>query len=444
MSRDGKIERMSTFGSESELLESASESMESFKTKVQSILSAFFEASDLEACVGDIVTLDCKAYDDELFVLAVQKTLDSRAAEAANLLRSFIMAYYGPYEKPCTSMIRGIEMLLTTWEDLMVDVPNVLPFLIELMFFAMENKFLGEDFLHKIPEKLVKSLAEGELRTTIEGGLEYLGEFKQKSKAVLEEYFDGPSVDEIRIFLETEKVNCYHHEFVRIALIDCLRRRTEPDQDILKAVTLLSELKEQVVLSSDECEWGFLRFLGSLNDLAIDCPKYEPFAADLTGQLLTNNVISSLVVNRCRQLEVGGAAGATLLGRVRRDLPEFYRKSVRGYDFKREVRLLITEFFDSGDKTEAKRILQEFSMTHAMRAEFVRKLVYFAMERSMLDGERAMMLLSFLKKHEELTAEDIRDGFCQLEEMIPELELDLPHVKNQFQTLVNEYPLLVE
>jgi hypothetical protein len=63
---------------------------------------------------------------------------------------------------------------------------------------------------------------------------------------------------------------------------------------------------------------------------------------------------------------------------------------------------------------------------------------------SVEDGQEGMKLLSFLMKHEELTEEDVKRGFEDLEAMLPDLQLDLPQLGEQYQFLRDSFQLVEE
>jgi len=448
---------MGSFGSEEELLDYAQDSLQDFQSNVKPIWSEYLESGEVLVCVNRILDLECEAYDDELFVMAVNKTLDSANDLAATLLQNFLRTYYGNEdeessrprknntERKLASYIRGLEKLLTSWESISVDVPHALPFLVQLIFWSVENHFANKSFLYRMPEKLVAALPEGELKASLEESLKNLAPFKTESRKALKEYFlNSNSIDEVKQFLAEQDLPQFHLEFVRLVMQLGIQEHVNSKQDIDNGINLLGDLLDQNVIQDDDLNWGLLRFLGSAEDMQIDNPKFQPKASELIGQLLSNDLISSAFVHRCRLLRIGGAVGLEILTKVGRDFPEHYRKAARGRDFKREVRIMLLEFYDSKDAGETKRILQELSMTEAMRAEFVRKVIYFGLESSVEDGEEGMKLLSFLMKHEELKEEDVKRGFEELEAMLPDLKLDLPQLGEQYQFLRDSFQLIEE
>jgi len=448
---------MGSFGSEEELLDYAEDSLQEFQRNVKEIWTEYLSSGEVLTCINRILDLDCEAYDDELFVLAVNKTLDSSNDLAATLLQNFLRTYYSDdddessrtrknsLERRRTSFIRGLEKLLTSWESMVVDVPHALPFLVQLIYWSVDNGFAHESFLYRMPEKLVAALPAGDLKTSLENTLKDLAPFKTAARKALKEfYLNSNSVEEVQRFLAEQDLPHFHLEFVRLAMMLAIQEHVDSKTDIDNGVNLLGDLLDQNVIAEDDINWGFLRFLGSAEDMEIDNPKFQPKASDLTGQLLSNDLLSSAFVHRCRLLRIGGATGLEILTKVGRDFPEHYRKSARGRDFKREVRTMLLEFYDSKDAGETKRILQELSMTKQMSAEFVRKVIYFGLERSVEDGQEGMKLLSFLMKHEELTEEDVKRGFEELEAMLPDLQLDLPQLGEQYQFLRDSFQLVEE
>jgi len=449
---------MGSFGYDEELLDYAEGvSPADFKAKVNVIFSEYLESGEVLVCIRRILDLDCEAYDDELAVIAIHKTLDSANDLAATLLQGFMQNYYLDndaevawqkklsIDRKRTAFVRGIEKILSSWESLVVDVPHCLPFLVQLIFWSVEKGLCHRSTLSRMPEKLVAQMPEGNLRDTLEDILKDLPEFKKECRRALKEFFGSSnSVEEIIHFLTEQGRPQFHHEFVRLTFAEAITQRVTSDTDIQNAVHLLGELLDAQLLVEDDLNWGFLRFLGSCEDLIHDCPQLHSKASEICGQLLSSDLLSSAFVYRCRLLRIGQANGADILTKVARDFPEHYRKSARGGAFKKELRTMIIEFYDSSDPQETKRILQELSMNNAMRAEFVRKLIFFGLERSLDDGKEGMRLLSYLMKHEELTEADVKNGFEELEAMLPDLGLDLPHLAEHYQHLRDQFQLVEE
>merc|ERR1712151_281605 len=136
-------------------------------------------------------------------------------------------------------------------------------------------------------------------------------------------------------------------------------------------------------------------------------------------------------------LRMGGVHGRQVLEEVEKKFPEFARRGLGEKDFKAELRQTILEYFDSNDKDEVRRVVQELQPLGDERAgELVRKLCIFAMERSGYECELAIELLASLRKDEEIDCTQLSQGFDQIYARMDDLILDVPDAPEMLQSFV--------
>eukprot|EP00928_Gymnodinium_smaydae_P024815 TRINITY_DN1996_c1_g3_i1.p3 TRINITY_DN1996_c1_g3~~TRINITY_DN1996_c1_g3_i1.p3 ORF type:complete len:116 (-),score=29.51 TRINITY_DN1996_c1_g3_i1:93-440(-) len=100
---------------------------------------------------------------------------------------------------------------------------------------------------------------------------------------------------------------------------------------------------------------------------------------------------------------------------------------------------MILEYFDSGGEAEFGRCVSELApLSRAQSAEIVRKILCQAMERNAPANEKAIELLVWLCRHEELDCESIEAGFEEMYSRMDDIKLDVPDAPARTQSFVNE------
>ncbi|CAL1157467.1 unnamed protein product [Cladocopium goreaui] len=100
---------------------------------------------------------------------------------------------------------------------------------------------------------------------------------------------------------------------------------------------------------------------------------------------------------------------------------------------------MILEYFNSGDQAEFGRCIRELTpLSPAQSAELVRKIIVFAMERTVKECELSLALLVWVIRHEELTPKDIENGFDDMYRHMPDIQLDVPDADQMARTFVVE------
>merc|ERR1719409_1678005 len=100
---------------------------------------------------------------------------------------------------------------------------------------------------------------------------------------------------------------------------------------------------------------------------------------------------------------------------------------------------MIVEYFDSGDTAEFGRCVQDLAPLGTQRsAELVRKLLVLSMERSVSCRDKAMDLLTYLCRTEELSQNEVERGFTDMFGHLPDFVKDVPAAHQLTGELVQE------
>jgi len=440
--------RTSSFGEDEEL---ASElppdwTLRKFQKEVKSVLTEYFISllADEATCRVRELLAACPSEADELAVLAIRSGLErDGAAQLATVELLCGLNKASMLDGP--ALIRSFEKLFCTWEDIAIDVPKAPTALLGILEGCVVGGIVGRELLTKLPESLL-SAGLGEAASSVLPGLAgslaqvaaELREFKRQATRSLQEYFTSHNADEVATFLGELSMQPYHHEFVKkVITMSFAQSNEEAAREV--AIVLLTRLSATEVISKDDLQWGVTRLLGQLDDLELDCPRCVELATELCTCLIADELVSAPFLRRCRLLRIGGAAGLRVLDGTQRRTPEYSKKCLGAAQFKRELHTMILEYFDSGDEAEFGRCVRELApLFPDQSAELIRKVMIFAMERSACDCARALRLLIWLCRHEELSHEAMELGFNALYTGMPDLLLDVPNAQDIAQSFVEE------
>jgi hypothetical protein len=438
------LARSSSFGEESELQSELPShwTLPQFQEKVKHPIAECFVTQETKEAVDRLQELlkDCP-FPDELIVTAVRKAFEV-APDKQPVIPKLLCALHKDGSLNSASLIRGFEKLICTWEDAAIDSPKAPKVLVNTLWSCIEGFALEEIMLSKIPESLINAsleqLDDEKLKEKLVQVKEKLQQFKKKISHPVKDYFVNLNVTEVQKHLLEMGMPEYHHEFVK-KVITASFTGSEPDQMRDPALNLLCHLFRTGVLVKDDLQWGLTRLLGQLDDLHLDCPRVVPLCIDFLSAMVVDELLSAPFLRRCCLLRVGGVSGLSVLDGAQRKIPVYWKKQLGTAQFKREVHTMILEYFNSEDCEEVGRLVRELSpMTLEQSAEFVRKLMTFAMERSGKECELALQLLIWLCRHEEIDDNAIEQGFDDLYERMEDLLLDVPDAREMSRSFVTE------
>jgi len=300
---------------------------------------------------------------------------------------------------------------------------------------------VNRNLLTKLPENLLNAGlrdAQPEVVEMLKGIAAELKHFKSESTRSLEEYFVALAVAEVETCLTELNMRAYQHEFVKKAIILSF---SQPNLDSSREVVLdlLSQLTTNGTLSKDDLQWGMTRLLGQLDDLALDCPRAVELAVETCSRMVADELLSVPFLRRCRLLRIGGTTGLKVIDSTQRRTPEYSKRHLTTSEFKRELKTIILEYFNSGDQAEVGRCISELSpLSAGQSAEVIRKIMTLAMESSGSDCELALKLIVWLCRQEELDDDAVENGFDEMYQCMPDVLLDVPDARDMARSFVVE------
>lgn len=102
---------------------------------------------------------------------------------------------------------------------------------------------------------------------------------------------------------------------------------------------------------------------------------------------------------------------------------------------KQDVKLLVQEYFISGDKEEALRCIHELDVPH-FHHEVVKCALIEGIEASSEEAlDKAMELIKYLVQHSAVGEEQVKMGFQRVRDRLGDLTLDTPTAPAKFEKL---------
>jgi programmed cell death protein 4 len=262
-------------------------------------------------------------------------------------------------------------------------------------------------------------------------------EFKTIVTKRIQELFVSEDVSDFVDNIADLKAPALNFEVVRRLITVAIERNSRECELASRA---LARLSEEEVLSVDDMAQGFERVFQLADDLELDTPQAKDFISRFLARavadecippsFLTDKYIETLggvIVQRAKSL-LSISHAAARLSRVwgpsalvqSDDDDEGYVSVLKG-----EIKLLLTEYLNSGDIDEAVVCVKRLDAPH-YHHELVKRAVVFA-----LDGkqrQRAMMstLIYELFLRGVLSSVQVALGFRRLAEEVEDLELDTP------------------
>lgn len=437
--------KMSSFGDDEELAEELppNRTLQRFQEDAKSILKEYFVSLALDDTVVSVQELlaSCPSEADELGVVAMKIAVD-REKDTSRAVVTLFDALSRSNVLDRSALIRSFEKIFCTLEDLKIDCPHAEKGVLEIIQGCMEAGCVETKLLTKLPETLLRAgVEEGtqdDFHAMLSKTISELKTFKHAAGRCIEEYFVTSNAEEVGTVLQELGMCTYHHEFVKKAVTMSFSQSSElaGREEVLH---LLTTLTSEGILTKDDIQWGTTRLLGQVSDLSLDYPRCSEMLTEVIIRLLTDELVSVPFLRRCRLLRIGDGAGLKVLEAVQRRTPEYSKKQLSTAAFKKEIQNMILEYFNSGDQAEFGRCIRELTpLSPAQSAELVRKIMVFAMERTVKECELSLALLVWVIRHEELTPKDIENGFDDMYRHMPDIQLDVPDADQMARTFVVE------
>ncbi|KAF4726475.1 Programmed cell death protein 4 [Perkinsus olseni] len=447
-------------------IEEAKLSLPEFQKKLSGILHDYFASKDATAAVDEIKDLDCSMYHDELVYRTIKIALDHEES-CQGLASSLLTLLYSAHVVTQSQNQRAFEKLIEVWEDLSIDVPNAPEQILKFLDCALCDGIVADNFVTRLPENLLRKIRDADASEFIDvyEQLDELKTFKEHAKAILVDYFashGGGGAEEVgQSLLALEKPGM-HHEFVRSALQLSFDRDVRTRAEVIQ---LLADLRDKRVLTDDDLTLGFGRMLGSLEDFTLDCPGAPDMLSGLIVQAVVEELLPPAFLKNSLRLRTGNDVGINCvrhaisvldservwrqrherhgrfnlagspcsaddddLGRSNKNKVEFAALEEEGIKkWKQELRNAIIEYFCSADGDEFCRLAAEWDMSSEQAAIIVKYILIMAMERT---GEQCLMAADLLCHcvlvREELSKDDIVNGFKLIMSNISDVKLDIP------------------
>lgn len=423
-----------------------------FQKQMTYLAKEFFCARDVPGMMASIKALGCSSFHDELVAILLRASLDRNEPERAAVV-TLLGALATEGLLSTAQAVRGFEKLVLSWDDIQLDVPGAPGQLVALLSSKLE--LLDESFFTRLPEDLLRTLADGLAPGTAQDSLQThvqdLANFKAKLMERIEaDLFCERSVGTLAAWLRTTGKPAFFHEVVVAACMGSCNTNASASwmswydaQGLVAAkrdlvLDMLSQLhsdNEGWLLDEVDLQLGFSRFLGQMgNQATAVCCTPEILVGLLRGAL-EQKILPAEFFKSARRMRFGGLSGVKAIREVQRQTPKLSRRDWGSGDikqFREEVWQTILEYFDSKSVEELAQVVEELRLTEEEQVKFVRKMLVAGMEHAepvaALDAVEELMGRSWSK-------EVVRKAFEQLREIDVDLVLDLPHCRKQTDDL---------
>lgn len=402
------------------------EQIKAYKQAVLAILEEYFVNGDIQDAATTLQELGEPPFHHFFVKKVVTLAMDKNDREhemAANMLSSL---YHEIIQ--ADQMQKGFKNLLSSVDDLKLDVPSVEDDLALFLARAVIDDILPPAFLHKIPcapnssAAAVKSKAELHLtaRRPAErllrawGGTDRvtLEHTKESISKCLQEYLSSNNVSEARLCLRKLAVPFFHHEVVKQALL----RMMEDTQTDSSLVQLLKQLSSSGDLSDSQISRGFQRVSINLDDTCLDTPQAK--------ELFQKHVASARAEGWLDADWKATPSGAVTNSQNGSAATSPSKDETEAASYKAAAVATVKEYLSSSDVQEVSSTLSELQQPH-LAYIFVKQAVQVGMDRKDRERELVSALLSNLYPST-ISEEQMAKGFTRLLLFTEDLQLDNP------------------
>ncbi|CAH8392423.1 unnamed protein product [Eruca vesicaria subsp. sativa] len=397
-----------------------------YKKKATIIVEEYFNTNDVVSVANELKELGMAEYRYYFVKKLVSMAMDRHDKEkemAAFLLSTLYADVIDPQE-----VYRGFNKLVTSADDLSVDIPDAVDVLAVFVARAIVDDILPPAFLKKqmnlLPEdskgvevlnKAEKSYLAAPLHAEVVekrwGGADNwtAEDVKGRINELLKEYVMSGDKKEAFRCIKGLKVPFFHHEIVKRALIMAMERKKAQE----KLLELLKEATEVGLINSTQVTKGFSRIIELIEDLSLDIPEARSVLKSFISKAASEGW---LCASSLKTLSVVDSGAEKLV-----------ENSKASGEFKDKVKSIVREYFMSGDALEVVHCLETelgCGCSSQLRAMFVKYLITLAMDRKKREKEMACVLVSSLG----FPAKDVRKAFSMLIESADDTALDNPVV----------------
>ncbi|XP_073128441.1 MA3 DOMAIN-CONTAINING TRANSLATION REGULATORY FACTOR 2 [Henckelia pumila] len=269
-------------------------------------------------------------------------------------------------------------------------------------------------------------------------------DFKNKTKVIVEEYFDNDDVISTADELREINMPSYNYYFVKKLISMAMDRR---DKEKEMASVLLSKLYGDVI-DSPQLYKGFQKLIESADDLIVDIPDTVDVLAlfiaraivddvlppSFLTKIVTNLSIDSIGSDVIKRAEKGYLSAPLHSETIERRWGGNKNNTVQ--DLKIKIDELLKEYVASGDIKEALRCIKDLNVPH-FNHEVVKRVVIMVMEKRQAES----CLLELLKRAAEeglINSSQMSKGFGRTIDLVDDLTLDIPNAKMLLQSLISK------
>ena len=284
-------------------------------------------------------------------------------------------------------------------------------------------------------------------KTLIEGSEAYdrVKEYKMASEATIEEYFDSNDISEAGLRLRGLEEPLYEHYFVKKIITMALDRGNREKE---AASALLSAFYPSVI-SGKQMMRGFADLASSVHDLKLDVPD----AIETVATFIARGVVDDILPPKFAEVTLAqdplcqGPDAQTVASKATEQISQRFSTDrvlhAWGHfdktpyeQAKSELEMLLKEYLESHDVTEARRRLHDLAKPF-FHHELVKKALVMMIESDKDSNAPAILLglLHVLNKSGEVSAVQMTKGFARFGNLIEDLSLDVPNAKERFEEI---------
>mmetsp|Transcript_41456 Transcript_41456/g.130580 ORF Transcript_41456/g.130580 Transcript_41456/m.130580 type:complete len:450 (-) Transcript_41456:19-1368(-) len=338
----------------------------------------------------------------------------------------------------------GVELLLSSLKDLVIDVPKATTYTARFMAHFLEDKILPESMLAS-----VKDLAGADVGPEV---IKSIGEMlslplpvtqiKSKVKEIIEEFYVAGDLVEAERSLAELNSKRSGHEAVKRTIVLAMEKKNRERE---RASVLLSAMTR--VYGSEQFFEGFTRVMRSLDDLSLDTPNAPALLANFIARAIVDDVLPPNFISFVPDRLVASERGKEVAGSVKALLEQHSSTRIMNVwgagaknsveELKESVNALVEEYFVEGELKEAVRCVQELDAPH-FGHEIVKKIVYKGAEGGSSKMPRAIDLLKALVRDGAVSSSQLAKGMVRSVVGLKDLSLDVPDASSNVDAFVAE------
>ncbi|CAM8932238.1 unnamed protein product [Rhodiola kirilowii] len=271
-----------------------------------------------------------------------------------------------------------------------------------------------------------------------------LDEYKKSVVSIIEEYFSNDDIGVAASDLRELGSSEYHPYFVK-KLVSMAMDRHDKEKEMTSV--LLSALYADVI-SAVCISQGFFLLIESADDFVVDIPDAVDVLALFVARAVVDDILPPAFLTRAKKSLAESTKGHLVLQTAEKSYlsaphhAEIVEKRWGGSthvtvdEVKKKIAILLKEYIENGDTSEACRCIRELSVPF-YHHEVVKRALILAME---VQTAESLILKLLIEAAEEglISSSQMFKGFARLEESLDDLALDIPSAKTLFLSLVSK------